>query len=216
MFMKRIIRKILHRIFTLRGIIVNNCSIGENVHIQRGAKIIDSTVGQGTYIGPEVRLFGADVGPYVSIGPRVTAGENEHEQKLFTTSDILLECIERKDYQAQKKLRTEIGADAWVGANAFVRKGVKIGVGAIVGAHAVVLNDLPAYAIAVGVPARIIGYRFSPETCKRLEESSWWNLEKEQLQTAILARYGVGESATMQSEEEILIFIEEISTRLEN
>ena len=214
--MQKIIRKISQRILTLRGIVVNNCSIGTNVDIKRGAKIIDTTVGHATYIGPEARLFGVDLGPYVSIGPRVTAGENEHEQKLFTTSDILLECIERKNYHTQKKLRTEIGADAWVGANAFVRKGVKIGMGAIVGAHAVVLNDLPAYAIAVGVPARIIGYRFSPETCKRLEASSWWSLEKEQLQTAILGRYGAAESATMQSEEEILSFVEEISTRLEN
>lgn len=206
--MREIIKKISQRLFAVRGITVHNCSIGKGVEIKSGAKVIGATLGHAAYIGPEARLFGVDIGPYVSIGPRVTAGENEHEQKLFSTSDILFECIERNTCEIQMSLRTEIGADVWIGANAFVRKGAKIGVGAIVGAHAVVLKDVPSYAVVVGVPARVVGYRFSPEICKRLEASRWWTLEKEQLQSAIVARYGRTETAVMRSEEEILKFID--------
>lgn len=52
-----------------------------------------------------------------------------------------------------------IGDDVWLGAGAIVLDGVDIGKGCIVGAGAVITKDLPNYAIAVGVPARIQGFR---------------------------------------------------------
>jgi acetyltransferase-like isoleucine patch superfamily enzyme len=57
-----------------------------------------------------------------------------------------------------------IGADVWMGAGVKVLKGVTIGDGAVIGAGAVVTHDVPARAIAVGVPARVIGQRESPHS----------------------------------------------------
>ncbi|MEI7815305.1 MAG: antibiotic acetyltransferase, partial [Coriobacteriia bacterium] len=48
---------------------------------------------------------------------------------------------------------------------------------AVVGAGAVVAGDIPPYAIAVGVPARVIRYRFDPDTVERLCATKWWDLE---------------------------------------
>jgi serine acetyltransferase len=53
--------------------------------------------------------------------------------------------------------------------------GLTIGTGAVVGGGAVVTKDIPAYAIAAGVPARIIGYRFSKEIIFEVIKSQWWN-----------------------------------------
>lgn len=50
-----------------------------------------------------------------------------------------------------------LGADCWVGAGAIIGPGVTIGAGAIVGAGAVVLASVPAGAIVIGSPARIVG-----------------------------------------------------------
>ena len=50
-----------------------------------------------------------------------------------------------------------------VGSNSTVLGGVTIGNGAVVGAGAVVTKDVPPYAVVVGVPAKIIKYRFDDE-----------------------------------------------------
>ena len=52
-----------------------------------------------------------------------------------------------------------IGKDCWIGVNVVISPGVTIGDGAVIGANAVVTKDIPPYAIAVGAPARVIGYR---------------------------------------------------------
>ncbi|MGL6096519.1 MAG: DapH/DapD/GlmU-related protein, partial [Fimbriiglobus sp.] len=55
-----------------------------------------------------------------------------------------------------------IGADAFVGARAFVLPGVRVGDRAVVGACAVVTKDVPAGAVVAGNPARVIGSRPEP------------------------------------------------------
>lgn len=56
-------------------------------------------------------------------------------------------------------LPVKIGNDVWIGAGAKILGGTTIGDGAIIGAGSVVSKDIPPYAIAVGVPAKVIGYR---------------------------------------------------------
>ncbi len=68
-----------------------------------------------------------------------------------------------------------IGNDVWIGANVLIMPGVKIGNGVIIGAGAVVIKDIPDYAIAVGIPAKVIKYRFNDQQIKLLNEVQWWN-----------------------------------------
>ncbi|MGH8862430.1 MAG: acyltransferase [Jatrophihabitantaceae bacterium] len=58
--------------------------------------------------------------------------------------------------QGITKSRVRIERDVWLGTKVTVCRGVVIGEGTVVGANAVVTNDLPAFSVAVGVPARVI------------------------------------------------------------
>jgi acetyltransferase-like isoleucine patch superfamily enzyme len=75
----------------------------------------------------------------------------------------------------------ELGADVLLSANALVISGVRIDHGAVVGAGAVVTNDVPAYAIVAGVPAQVIGWRFDEELRAELSASQWWTRDNEEL-----------------------------------
>lgn len=55
--------------------------------------------------------------------------------------------------------RITIGNDCWLGANVSILKGSRIGDGAVIGAKALVKGDVPPYAVAVGVPGKVIKYR---------------------------------------------------------
>ena len=86
-----------------------------------------------------------------------------------------------KDRRAsENRFQVIIGHDVWVGQNARILGGVKIGNGAIIGANSVVAKDIPPYVVAVGNPARVVKQRFDAETTKKLLAVKWWNwpLEK--------------------------------------
>jgi acetyltransferase-like isoleucine patch superfamily enzyme len=68
-----------------------------------------------------------------------------------------------------------IGNDVWVGYGAIILSGVTIGDGAVIGAGAVVTRDVPAYAIVVGNPARIVKYRFESSLIEHLLKIRWWD-----------------------------------------
>lgn len=74
-----------------------------------------------------------------------------------------------------------IGNDVWIGTDALVMSGVTVGNGAVIGARAVVTKDVPAYAIVVGSPARVLRMRFDEETIARLEATAWWNWDDEKI-----------------------------------
>ena len=69
----------------------------------------------------------------------------------------------------------------WIGYEAVILSGVRIGDGAIVAARAVVTKDVEPYTIVGGVPAKPIRKRFVPETIQRLEQLRWWDWPREKL-----------------------------------
>lgn len=74
-----------------------------------------------------------------------------------------------------------IGNDVWVGYEAVIMAGVKIGDGAIIGTRAVVTKDVPPYAIVGGVPAKIIRKRFDEATIEVLQKIKWWDWDVAQI-----------------------------------
>lgn len=83
--------------------------------------------------------------------------------------------------QAGFKGDTIVGNDVWIGQEATILPGVRIGDGAIIATKAVVTADVPAYAIVGGNPAQIIRKRFPDETIAELLAIRWWDWSIEKI-----------------------------------
>jgi virginiamycin A acetyltransferase len=78
-------------------------------------------------------------------------------------------------YTAETRGDTMIGADVWVGAEALILPGTRIGPGAIVAARSVVSGNVPPYAIVAGNPGRVVRRRFDDATVEALLDVAWWD-----------------------------------------
>lgn len=65
----------------------------------------------------------------------------------------------------------------------MVLKGVTVGTGAVIATCAVVVKDVPPYAIVAGVPAKVVRFRHAPEVIERLLASRRWEVEIDELKT---------------------------------
>jgi acetyltransferase-like isoleucine patch superfamily enzyme len=141
--------------------------------------------GAFTDIRPGSRLSRCTFGRFCSIGPQVNFGSPEHRMDGLSMASVFggdLEWAKRdRGFPVVRGTVfysfTTIGHDVWVGNGAFIRAGITIGHGAVIGARAVVTKDVPPYAVVAGVPARVVRYRFPPELVSRLLAVEWWNYD---------------------------------------
>lgn len=78
-----------------------------------------------------------------------------------------------------------IGSDVWIGSGALLLSGVTVGHGAVIGARSVISRDVPPYAVVAGNPAKLIRFRFDPETVAALLEAAWWDLPRASVEKLI-------------------------------
>lgn len=76
---------------------------------------------------------------------------------------------------------TIIGNDVWIGYNAVIMAGVKIGDGAIIATNSTVTKDVEPYAIVGGNPAREIRKRFPDDVIQKLLNLKWWDWDTEKI-----------------------------------
>lgn len=69
----------------------------------------------------------------------------------------------------------KIGNDVWIGFDAIITSGVKIGDGAIIATRALVTNNVLPYTIVGGIPAKMIKKRFTDDVISKLIEIKWWD-----------------------------------------
>ncbi|GGK55989.1 CatB-related O-acetyltransferase [Rufibacter glacialis] len=89
------------------------------------------------------------------------------------------EAMQGKSYPS--KGDTIVGNDVWIGHQATIMPGMKIGDGAIIAAHSVVTKDVAPYTIVGGNPAKPIRKRFPEEHIQKLLELQWWNWDLEKI-----------------------------------
>jgi acetyltransferase-like isoleucine patch superfamily enzyme len=160
---------------SLNQVKLDMSTVARNALVMDHALLRHSHVSRYSIIGPYSSLFKVQVGPYSGIAEKVTVGALPHWPELPTTHVFPLNAeFGFCDGPWPDVPGTVVGADAWVGAAAVVRAGVRIGNGAVVAAGAVVTRDVADYEIVAGVPARRIRMRFTDDMIERLLRLRWW------------------------------------------
>jgi virginiamycin A acetyltransferase len=125
----------------------------------------------------------------IASGVKFIMNGGNHEVKPISTFPFAIfgngweklnDCAEHRDKYPFKG-DTIIGNDVWIGYEATIMPGVKIGNGAIIATKAIVTKDVPDYAIVGGNPAQIIRMRFDDVTIARLLKIAWWDWSAEKI-----------------------------------
>lgn len=180
------------------------------VHLSRVIDHPRITVGDFTYFGHLTELddHAAFLAPYlfplsperlvigrfcqIAHGVRFVTSSANHNMSGFSTYpfDIFTmhEGMITEDLRATfnvpgRKGDTVVGNDVWFGMEALVMPGVTIGDGAIIGARAVVAQDVAPYTVVTGNPARPVRTRYDAPTVAALQALAWWDWPVEVIET---------------------------------
>ncbi|MBF0528299.1 MAG: acyltransferase [Deltaproteobacteria bacterium] len=178
-FYRNILYFFTHRHVEFGAKIRGKVSLGREVSLKSGCEIDSDTKGSITiddfsciHRDSLIISYGGDIfiGKYTTVNPfcvlyghgGLKIGNNcliatgcvmIPANHLFASIDIPI------DQQGVSKRGITIEDDVWLGAHVIVLDGVTIGKGSVIGAGAVVSNNIPPYSVAVGVPARPIKNR---------------------------------------------------------
>ncbi|WP_394764412.1 LnmK family bifunctional acyltransferase/decarboxylase [Phenylobacterium sp.] len=149
------------------------------------------------------------VGRYSSIAKSARLIDANHPIDALSThpyfylKEFGLSATDRANVQAQV-----VEDDVWLGHNCTVTPGCHvIGRGSIVGAGAVVMSDVPRYAIMAGAPAKLVRYRFAPDVIEAVEATEWWLLDKPDLEAALRQAPGFAFAPTRENANQFLAAI---------
>lgn len=152
-----------------------------------------------SYLAPYLFPLSKDsliIGKFVQIahGVRFITSSANHKMSGFSTypfntfmmtPQTTSEDITAMFEDAQNRGDTVVGNDVWIGMNAVIMPGVKIGDGAIIGANSVVTKNVEPYTVVGGNPATIIKKRFDEQTIDALLNIKWWDWSIEKIEKNI-------------------------------
>lgn len=132
------------------------------------------------------------IGSFTSIGTGASfmmAGNQGHRNDWISTFPFFYMAGEPSFSEAPDGFLpagdTIVGSDVWIGAEAMIMPGVKIGHGAMIGARALVTRDVEPYTIVGGNPAKPIRKRFDDDSIALLLDLAWWDWPLDRVKIAM-------------------------------
>jgi len=169
-----------------------NVRFENNVVIEYGSHVQASMIGKYTYINKYclVDKNTESIGRFCSIAYNVKIGLGDHPVDWVSTHQFAYDpkykfTKQWKEFDNTSDRKTKIGNDVWIGANATLLAGVKVGDGAIIGANSLVTKDVEPYSIVMGTPAKHHRFRFDSKIIASLQELQWWNWDEKKIKDKI-------------------------------
>ena len=179
---------------------ITNCAVGDFTYYDDPLHALDFFRRNLLY---NFQVSGArlEIGRYCAIatGARFMFPDAMHAMEGPSTypfgilGGAFASALPLSDYPWRPARDTVVGHDVWLGMEATIMPGVRIGHGAVIGARAVGARDVPDYAVVAGNPARVVRRRYSEEDAARLVALGWWDWPAARVAKAIpiLAKGGV-------------------------
>lgn len=173
--------------------VVTASRLGAYTEVAPRTKLHEVVLDDYSYVMNDSEVAYATFGKFCSIAPMTRIHPVNHPMTRPSQSHFTYRAswyFEGADDDAslfawRRAQAVTIGHDVWIGHGAVVLPGRTIGTGAVVGAGAIVAKDVPAYAIVVGNPARVVRMRFSDDIVARLQALAWWDWSHERLHAAL-------------------------------
>ncbi|WP_226666424.1 non-ribosomal peptide synthetase [Microbulbifer aggregans] len=123
------------------------------------------------------------IGKYCTIYRTARFQNADHPRNTLSTHGIFYYAgMGFSSGYALDRVNLEVGNDVWIGDGAKILYPTrKIGDGAVIAAGAIVIDDVPPYAVVAGYPAQVVRYRFSHDTIAKLLELKWWEMSGTEL-----------------------------------
>ena len=172
---------------------VRDSRLGRYCEVGARTKIAESTFGDFSYIGEDSDVIYTTVGKFCSIAAHTRINPGNHSLDrvalhhfTYRASAYGFGADEASFFDWRRSQPVTIGNDVWIGHGAIILPGITVGHGAAIGAGTVVTHDVSPFAIVVGVPARLLRFRFSAPIIESLQRIAWWDWQSSELKTALL------------------------------
>lgn len=168
-------------------------TLGAYTEVGARTTLLEVELGDYSYVVNDSDIAYAKIGKFTSIAAMTRINPGNHPMDRASQSHFTYRAsayfdgeADEDDFFAWRRAhRVVIGHDVWLGHGAIVLPGRRIGTGAVIGAGSVVTKDIPAYAVAIGNPARVIRQRFPDEVAADMQQLAWWNWPHERLHDAL-------------------------------
>jgi hypothetical protein len=168
-------------------------TLGAYTEVGARTTLLEVELGDYSYVVNDSDIAYTTIGKFTSIAAMTRINPGNHPMERASQSHFSYrasayfegERDEEAFFAWRRAQHVTIGHDVWIGHAAIVLPGRTIGNGAVIGAGSVVTKDIPAYAVAVGNPARVVRKRFAGDIAARLERLSWWDWPHKLLHAAL-------------------------------
>ena len=169
------------------------CHLGIYTEVGARTQMLEVELGDYSYVVNDSDIAYTRIGKLTSIAAMTRINPGNHPMDRASQSHFTYrasayfegERDEDRFFAWRRAQTVTIGHDVWIGHGAIILPGRHVGTGAVIGAGAVVTKDIPAYAIVVGNPARVVRERFGADIAARMQALAWWNWRHDRLGKAL-------------------------------